>query len=138
MLTIIPVLQFSTTASVFVVLPNVMPLSANLGWCISQQGPPLLQDAPYLENDVLGIPFLEYSIYFNFKKTISKFYFSNLNVENWRRMFDLSVFKQCTRDSWHYCCVVMSVFWCFSARGVGEGALPFADVISGYKSAPSR
>lgn len=65
----------------------------------------------------------------SFKRQFCKWYFSPLNVENWRRMFDLRVFKQCTRDSWRYCCVVMSVFWCFSARGVGEGTLPFADVI---------
>lgn len=52
-----------TTAAVFVVLRNVMQMSANVGCCISQQAPSHLQDAPYLENDVLGFPALEYSIY---------------------------------------------------------------------------
>lgn len=63
------------------------------------------------------------------KNIISKFYFSPLNVTNRCRAFDFSVFKQCTGGSLHYCRVVMSVFWCFSLRGVGEGVHPFVDVI---------
>lgn len=51
----------------FVVLHNVMPVVQSQK--ISQQGPPLLQDAPYLENDVKGIPwnipYLEAEFYKN-------------------------------------------------------------------------
>lgn len=63
-----------TTASVFVDLHNVMSLSANLGWCISQQGPPRYRmhhiwKMTYWGSRFWNIPFIEG------KKTILKYMF---------------------------------------------------------------
>ena len=73
-----------------------MSLSAKLGMCASEQSPPLLQDAPYLVYDVLGIPFLEYSIP------------SGVSVENTIKMWLFAVQRH-TNIVWIRCLVYFDI-----------------------------